>query len=81
MLAEEIEIAVSKVILHHRVYPTYGEESESDSISMMQAEIPKKSEPATGDSDEATGNVVESGTKEKRNFFKEANDIAGDAKF
>lgn len=78
MLAEDIEIAVSKVILYHRVYE---EDSEPDSSLMTQAKTPKKPEPKTGDSDEATGDVVESGTKEKRNFFKEANDIAGDAKF
>lgn len=81
MLAEDIEIAVTRVILYHRVYPAYAEDSEPDSSTMTQAETPKNSEPKTEDSDEATGDVVESGTKEKRNFFKEANDIAGDAKF
>ncbi|KFY50617.1 hypothetical protein V496_09273 [Pseudogymnoascus sp. VKM F-4515 (FW-2607)] len=82
MLAEDIEIAVTKVILYHRVYPTNEEDSEPDSSLMTpQAKVSKKSESKTEDSDEATGDVVESGTKEKRNFFKEANDIAGDAKF
>ncbi|KFZ24833.1 hypothetical protein V502_00691 [Pseudogymnoascus sp. VKM F-4520 (FW-2644)] len=80
-LVEDIEAAVIKVIAMLRPDLASEEVYVPDSSPKAQVDTRNKSESTTGDSDEVTEDSVDSGTKGERNFFKEVDDIAGDAKF